>query len=165
MARRWRSLIGIAWRESRTARRRLLLYMSSISFGVAALVAIDSFSANVTRSVHEQSRALTGGDVAVTSRRAYPQAVQRLLDSLNGHGIAAARMTSFPSMAFVSRTGGTRLIQVRAISPGYPHYGDITTQPAAAWGSLHTGPYAVADAALLVALRAELGDTLSLGNT
>ena len=50
----------IAWRESRTARRRLLLYMSSISLGVAALVAIDSFSENVIRSVHEQSRALMG---------------------------------------------------------------------------------------------------------
>ena len=37
----------LAWRESRTARRRLLLYMSSISLGVAALVAIDSFSENI----------------------------------------------------------------------------------------------------------------------
>src|SRR5437764_1285356 len=31
-------LLALAWRESRTARRRLLLYMSSISFGVAAIV-------------------------------------------------------------------------------------------------------------------------------
>ena len=38
-----RSIWSLAWRESRTARRRLLLYMSSISLGVAALVAIDSF--------------------------------------------------------------------------------------------------------------------------
>jgi putative ABC transport system permease protein len=34
-------LFRLAWRESRTARRRLALYMSSISLGVAALVAID----------------------------------------------------------------------------------------------------------------------------
>src|ERR1043166_4314061 len=56
-------LFGLAWRESRTARRRLLLYMSSISLGVAALVAIDSFSENVIASVHDQSRSLMGGDV------------------------------------------------------------------------------------------------------
>jgi predicted lysophospholipase L1 biosynthesis ABC-type transport system permease subunit len=61
-SRRTRAIFGIAWRESRTARRRLLLYMSSISLGVAALVAIDSFSDNVIRSVHEQPRALLGGD-------------------------------------------------------------------------------------------------------
>jgi putative ABC transport system permease protein len=34
-------LVSLAWKESRTARRRLLLYMSAISLGVAALVAID----------------------------------------------------------------------------------------------------------------------------
>src|SRR5207344_3328997 len=56
-----RALLGLAWRESRTARRRLLIYMSSISLGVAALVAIDSFASNVTESVCEQSRALLGG--------------------------------------------------------------------------------------------------------
>jgi hypothetical protein len=31
-----RTLLGLAVRESRTARRRLLLYMSSIALGVAA---------------------------------------------------------------------------------------------------------------------------------
>jgi putative ABC transport system permease protein len=45
------SLLGLAWRESRSTRRKLLLYMSSISLGVAALVAIDSFAGNITRSV------------------------------------------------------------------------------------------------------------------
>ena len=39
-------LISTRLAESRTARRRLLLYMSSISLGVAALVAIDSFASN-----------------------------------------------------------------------------------------------------------------------
>ena len=57
------SLFGLAWREGRFARRRLLLYMSSISLGVAALVAIDSFGRNVTDSIREQSRELLGGDV------------------------------------------------------------------------------------------------------
>src|ERR1700748_1684185 len=73
---RWSRLLGLAWRESRTARRRLLLYMSSISFGVAALVAIDSFSANVTASVHEQSRALLGGDIYVSANAAFPAMVE-----------------------------------------------------------------------------------------
>ena len=44
-------LLSLTWRESRSARRRLLLYMSAISLGVAALVAIDSFADNVNRSV------------------------------------------------------------------------------------------------------------------
>ena len=44
MTARWRWIPSLAWRESRTARRRLLLYMSSISLGVGALVAIDSIA-------------------------------------------------------------------------------------------------------------------------
>ena len=69
MAIRSTQLLRLAWRESRTARRRLLLYMSSISLGVAALVAIDSFASNTQRSVREQARALLGGDISLTTRK------------------------------------------------------------------------------------------------
>ena len=159
----WRKLTVIAWRESRTARRRLLLYMSSISLGVAALVAIDSFSANVTRSVHEQSRALLGGDVALSSRQAFTPSVDSLLDSLHAAGTGVARVISFASMPLVERTGATRLAQVRAVEPGYPFYGEITTRPAAQWERLHEGRHALVDPALLVSLDARVGDTVALG--
>ena len=62
------TLLALAWKESRTARRRLLLYMSSIALGVAALVAIDSFSANVSESVRTQSRALLANDIDAAER-------------------------------------------------------------------------------------------------
>jgi putative ABC transport system permease protein len=159
------SLWGLAWRESRTARRRLLLYMSSISFGVAALVAIDSFSENVTRSIHEQSRALTGGDLSVSSRRgAFPARAIALMDSLDRSGVRFARQTSMPSMAFIPRTGETRLVLVRAITRGYPLYGEITSTPRSAWQTLHDGANVVVDPALLVTLQAVVGDTVQLGN-
>src|SRR3954470_14551572 len=96
-----RQLFGLAWRESRTARRRLLLYMSSISLGVAALVAIDSFSENVIQSVHEQSRALLGGDVSAHRNSEPPKSVDSLLDSLRGAGVPSATSTNFVSMGLV----------------------------------------------------------------
>lgn len=156
-------LAGVAWRESRTARRRLLLYMSSITLGVAALVAIDSFAQNVTRSVHEQSRGLLGGDLSLTSNAAFTPPVEALFDSLTAHGTPIARQTSFASMALVARTGLTRLSQVRAVTPGYPFYGEIETDPLSAWSTLQRGPNAIVDASLLVALDAKVGDSLSLG--
>jgi putative ABC transport system permease protein len=157
------SLVRLAWRESRTARRRLLLYMSSIALGVAALVAIDSFAGNVGRSVRAQSRALLGGDAAFQSRRPFPKATLALLDSLPARGIRVARTTSFASMGLVPRTGRTRLVQVRAVEPGYPFYGEVTTRPAGRWASLHAGPHALVDRSLLIALDAQVGDTLTLG--
>src|SRR5258708_27960833 len=95
-------LFALAWRESRTARRRLLLYMSSISLGVAALVAIDSFASNTQRSVREQARALLGGDISLTSRLPnYPKSIVYALDSLNREGVGLAQVSTFSSLALL----------------------------------------------------------------
>jgi len=160
---RFRRLMAIAWRESRTARRRLLLYMSSISLGVAALVAIDSFTENVSASVQEQSRALLGGDVALSARAAYSRNTTLLLDSLARTGTGVSRVTTFASMGLVPRSGATRLVQVRAVTPNYPFYGEITTRPDSAWRRMSSGRVAIVDPALLVSLDARIGDTLMLG--
>ncbi|PYO79328.1 MAG: ABC transporter permease [Gemmatimonadetes bacterium] len=158
-----RSVWSLAWRESRTARRRLLLYMSSISLGVAALVAIDSFSANIIQSVKDQSRALMGGDLSFDSSKPFPAAADSLFDSLSHHGIALARVTTFPSMAVVPRTAGTRFAQVRGVTDNYPFYGNIVTEPAGRWASLRQGANAIVDPSLLTSLNARVGDTLKLG--
>ena len=162
---RFDKLMAIAWRESRTARRRLLLYMSSISLGVAALVAIDSFTANVSSSVAEQSKALLGGDIALRSRAAYSPKIVQLLDSLKQSGTGLANVTQFASMATAARTGNTRLVQVRAVTANYPLYGVIATDPAGRWSRLGAGHHAIVDPGVLVSLDAQIGDTLAIGNS
>jgi putative ABC transport system permease protein len=66
-------------------------------------------------------------------------------------------------MALVERTGGTRLAQIRAVTPGYPFYGQILTAPANQWAKLQSGRYALVDPALLLAVDGKVGDTLALG--
>ena len=158
-----RSVWSLAWRESRTARRRLLLYMSSISLGVAALVAIDSFSANIIQSVKDQSRALMGGDFTFDSSKPFSPQMDSLFDSLSRKGISLARVTTFPSMAVVPRTAGTRFAQVRGVTDNYPFYGSIITEPPGRWGLLQQGANAIVDPSLLTSLNAKVGDTLKLG--
>ncbi len=157
------SIWNLAWRESRTARRRLLLYMSSISLGVAALVAIDSFSTNIVQSVKDQSRALMGGDISFNSSKPFPPAIDSLVDSLSHRGLSFARVTTFPSMAVVSRTTGTRFTQVRGVTPNYPFYGSIVTEPAGKWAELQKGANAIVDPSVLTSLNASIGDTIKLG--
>lgn len=159
----WRQLAAFAWRDSRAVRKRLALFMSAISIGVAALVAIDSYAANVTAAVHEQSRALLGGDLMVRSRSAFTPQVDTVLDSLRSTGARVARITSFASMAVVRGRPGTRLVQVRAVEPGFPFYGTIDTRPANRWAGLHDGANVLVDPSLLVALDARVGDSLNLG--
>ncbi|CAA9331518.1 MAG: ABC transporter, fused permease protein [uncultured Gemmatimonadetes bacterium] len=156
-------LAALAWRESRFARRRLLLFLSSISLGVAALVATQSFAANLAAGVRDESRSLLGADVGFSSNRRFGPRTVALLDSLRKAGTPVAGMTSFASVALLERTGGARLSQVRAVEPGYPFYGEIRTEPAGAWPALSRGREAVADPALLTALDARIGDSISLG--
>ncbi len=156
-------LATLAWRESRFARRRLLLFLSSISLGVAALVATQSFAANLSAGVREESRALLGADVGFGSNRPFGAQTTALLDSLQRAGAPVARVYSFASVALLERTGGARLSQVRAVEPGYPFYGEIRTEPAGAWAALGRGRDALADPALLTALDARVGDSISLG--
>jgi len=156
-------VLRMAAREIRAAPRRLLLLTASIAIGVAALVAIGSFTDNLRDSVRGQARALLGADFALSSRRVFPRAAETVLDTIAAHGGTVARLTSFSGMAYVPRTSGTRLVQVAAVEGGYPFYGEIRTDPAAAWPELGRGGRVVVDPSLLTALSARVGDTLALG--
>ena len=157
------TLLGLAWRESRSTRRKLLLYMSSISLGVAALVAIDSFAGNITRSVREQSRALIGGDIVFSVRNGWTPASDSVLEEFMTRGATVTKQTSFASMAYAPRTNATRLAQVRAVGTAFPLYGTITTRPPGQWDRLPEGRHALLDPALMIGLDAKVGDTISLG--
>jgi putative ABC transport system permease protein len=139
--------------------------MSSISLGVAALVGIDSLAANVQASVREQSRTLMGGDVSFRTDRQFPPTLQQLLDSLRRGGLAIGQSVEFVSMAFVPRTGVTRLSQVRAVGRGYPPVGEAVTDPPGVWERLQEGPFALVSPGTLISLDARPGDTLSVGYT
>jgi putative ABC transport system permease protein len=111
-------VLRMAWRETRAAPRRLLLLTGAIAVGVAALVAVNSFTANLQDSVRSQAQALLGADLAFSSRRAFPALADSLLDALEG---TRARVTNFSAMSYVPRTDGTRLVQVSAVDgPFHP---------------------------------------------
>jgi putative ABC transport system permease protein len=158
-----RPILQLAWRESRFVRRRLFLFLSAISLGVAALVAVQGFSANLETGVREQSKALLGADLVLRSRQPFQPGTAALLDSLAAAGTPVSQAASFVSMGRVPRTEGVRLVQVRAVEAGFPFYGTIETRPAGRWSELLDGRNVLVDPSLLIALDAVVGDTLMLG--
>lgn len=152
----------MAWREGRASARRLLLLTASITAGVAALVAINSFTDNLRDSVQQQARSLLGADLSVSSQKEFSPAVTALLDTLGQTGLA--RVTTFSAMAYTVGGAGARLVQVSGITGPYPFYGDIVTEPAQAWGALSRGPNAIVDPSLLGALGGRVGDSLAIGD-
>jgi putative ABC transport system permease protein len=152
----------MAGRELRAAPRRLLLLTGTVAVGVAALVAINSFTDNLRDSVRLQARALLGADLSLVSRQTFSPRVEALLDTLAQRS-RLARVTSFAGMAYVPRTDGTRLVQVAAVEGQYPFYGEIRTEPRRAWSELDSGRHVIVDPSLLTALSARVGDTIALG--
>ncbi|RFZ86016.1 ABC transporter permease [Mucilaginibacter terrenus] len=151
----------MAWRDSRRNRARLLLFISSIIFGIAALVAIYSFKYNIQNDVDEQAATLIGADLTVNGNKQPDKTLQKFLDSLSGD---RSEERAFVSMVYFPRTNGTRLTQVKALQGNFPYYGSLETMPVSAGKSFKTGQYALVDKTLMLQFNVKVNDTVRIGN-
>jgi putative ABC transport system permease protein len=153
-------ILRMAWRDSRSSRRRLLLFSISISLGVAALIAIGLFRASLAQAIDDQARSLLGADLVVESSRPFSAEQEQMLLSL---GETQAREVRFRTMAVFPKSGGTRLVSVRALGGNFPFYGKMETAPAAAAQTFRNGGEAVPEESLLFQFRAKPGDPIKIG--
>jgi len=156
----------MAWRDSRRARTRLFVFVTSMTVGVASLVAITSFGDNLRQAVNAQARDMLGADLRIRSRQEFSPEVQARLKRvlIEQQGGTEARQISFSSMALFPDSGDTRLVQVRALSGEYPFYGELLTEPPSAAESFRTSGRALVDAALLSQFGAGPGDPVRIGS-
>ncbi|MET3114565.1 putative ABC transport system permease protein [Pedobacter sp. CG_S7] len=153
-------LFKMAWRDSRRNRSRLLLFISSIILGIAALVAVYSFRDNLQRDIENQAKILTGADLIIDTRKPLSKKARALLDTL-GDEKAAER--SFASMIYFVKNEGSRLMQIRALEGNYPFYGAIETTPIKAAISFKDGRKALVDKTVMLQFDAKVGDSIKVG--
>ncbi|HUH16406.1 MAG TPA: FtsX-like permease family protein [Methylomirabilota bacterium] len=153
----------LAWREAGATTRRLGVYATSIALGVAALVAINSFRAGAIEAARADAARLLGADLRVSSNRAFPDSVRLVLDSAAAAGVPVADVTGTLSVALAPATDRTRLVQLRAVDPGYPWYGEMATDPQGLWPALEASGDALVERVVLDALEVGVGDSLRLG--
>ncbi|HWA86861.1 MAG TPA: FtsX-like permease family protein [Opitutus sp.] len=155
-------VLKMAWRDSRASRRRLVLVSLSVVLGIAALVGIASVGDNLQRTVEVQTKALLGADLTVTSRHDFSPAALAYFRGLGG----VAREISLRSMiTFPTRGGQRRLVQVRALTGGFPFYGELVTAPADAMRRVQAGKDALLEDTLLVQFGLRPGDEVKIGET
>ncbi|HEX6309327.1 MAG TPA: FtsX-like permease family protein [Longimicrobiales bacterium] len=154
--------LAFALREMRTSARRLIVYMSAITLGVAALVAINSFRAQLVSSVDAEAKELLGADLRISANRPFPDSVTAVLDSAATAGVPVSRVTTTLSVA-LTRSGAVRLAQVRAVEGDYPFYGEMVTSPPGMWERLDEGRSALVERSLLELLGVTVGDSIRLG--
>ena len=153
-------LLLMAWRDSRRNRSRLFLFISSIILGIAALVAIYSFEYNLRNDIDSQAKSLLGADLIIETNKTVKEEALPMLKSL---GTERSEERTFASMVYFQKNGGTRLVNVRALSGDFPYYGDIETTPKTASRSFRLGKQALVDKTLMLQYDAKPGDSIKVG--
>ncbi len=154
-------LFRMAWRDGRRSLRRLLLFMSSIVLGIAALVAIQNFGLTLESTLAGQSRELMGADFLV-DMETEPDSV--LLDSISQIPGVRRREVNFVSMLSFPDRSGSRLVRIRGMEAGYPFYGALETEPATAASSYHQQKAALVDATVMTQYKLKPGDSVNIGS-
>lgn len=155
---RWTLLM--AWRDSRRNRSRLLLFVSSIILGIAALVAIYSLGNVLRREINEQAAGLLGADLEISGNKPIKKTLGTMVDSL---GDRVSEQKNFSSMIYFPKNGKTRLIEVKALSGDFPYYSDFETTPATAARSFRKAQQALVDKTLMLQFDAKPGDSVKIG--
>src|ERR1019366_7008888 len=153
-------LVKMAWRDSRKNRSRLLLFISSIILGIAALVAIYSLGNNLNDEVNNQAATMLGADLEISSNQAATPEVKNMVDSL---GSERSAERNFASMVLFTKNNGTRLVQVRALEGAYPYYGTLETFPGSAGTTFRDKQQALVDETLMLQYGAKTGDSIKVG--
>src|SRR3546814_18966647 len=68
-------------------------------------------------------------------------------------------------MVLFEKSGGSRLVQVRALGGDYPFYGKLETIPKSAEQSFRKGKRVLVDKTLMLQFDAQVGDQVHIGNT
>ena len=160
--------VRMAWRETRGGARHFAVLFGCVALGVAALVSVGTFGANLDRTLTREARALTGGDVELRSAQPLDPIARAAIDEL---GRAGAVTTTVREMVAMARTPGrdaSLLVELKAVERAYPLYGRVDTVPPARLETLLAdrgdAGGAVVEAALLQRLGIAPGDALEIGS-
>jgi putative ABC transport system permease protein len=147
------------WRDLRAGELRLL--MLSVALAVAALTAVGFLADRLQNGLWRDARQLLGGDAVVVSDQAAPADFVRHAASL---GLQTNTNIGFPTMAraMPEQGGASRLVALKAVSPGYPLRGRLEVTPPRA--DIPPEGEVWVDPALLEALNLQTGQLMGLGD-
>jgi putative ABC transport system permease protein len=155
-------LLKMAWRDTRRSRGRLLLFLSSIVLGIAALVAINSFRDSLKVAIDAKARTLIGADLVMGMNKEPDSLALALVDSVSSLGRRSDENRML-SMVYFVKSNATRLVQVRALEGEFPYFGAIETEPAEASRTFRQDRRALVDHNLMLQYEAQPGDSVRVG--
>lgn len=158
---KWSLIAKTAIRDSRKDRSKLLLFMSSIILGVAALVAINSFNDNLVRDIDTQSKSLLGADMTVGGNKPIPESLLAALDSIPSEKSTEVELFS---MSYLPSVDQSQFVRLKGLTGDFPYYGKLITEPASAASSYKGGANALVDDGMMIQYKLQVGDSIKLGD-
>jgi putative ABC transport system permease protein len=153
-------IFRMALREMRRGQSKFIFFLLCIAIGVAALVGVKGFNANIQTALLREARTLMAADMQLSLNQP-PSAEQlALINGLRTQGIQVVHNTETVSMAVNPANSETTLVEVKAVEPGYPFYGVLELNPS---GKL-TDESALVGPELLDKLGIKAGDSVKLGS-
>lgn len=150
----------MAWRDARKNTGKLFLFIASISLGIGAMVGINSFREDLLGEINDQAKSLLGADIEIKGQQPLPDS---LYQEFTSRAPKNSKELYFASMVYFPSSGGSRLIQVRALEGDFPYYGEIETEPKSASKEFRTGKYALVDEKMMLQYNVEVGDEVKIG--
>ncbi|WP_235296951.1 ABC transporter permease [Portibacter marinus] len=147
-----------AFRDSRRDRGKLILFMSSIVLGVAALVAINSFNYNLVRDIDRQAKSLLGADLVFENNKPFEEEWLNVIDSVPGEKSTEVALLS---MAYLPQQEASQFVRIKALEGGFPYYGKLLTEPENF--DFQSQQLALVDDGMLLQYNAAIGDSIKLG--
>ncbi|MCH7414724.1 FtsX-like permease family protein [Belliella sp. R4-6] len=152
-------VLKMAIRDFRKNFSRLLLFVSSMVIGIAALVGISSFGDNLKNDIENQSKELVGADLVLDNSKPLGSQPTDSIAMAQADEINFASMVAFPS------SGESRLTQVRVLEGDFPFYGKLETLPVGAESTFRAGGRkALVEKILMAQFNAVVGDSIKVGD-
>jgi putative ABC transport system permease protein len=132
--------VALAWRlalrDLRGGTRGLVIVLLCLGVGVAAIAGIGSLRAALGQGLAEDGRAILGGDLALSTGLApFPPAVEAWF---TGRGARVSESVETRSI-LVAPSGRRLLVAAKAVSPGWPLIGAVSTTPPGQFAGLEKG--------------------------
>ena len=159
--------IKTAWFLARGQGKKVMILVACVALGVAARVGIGSFLGRLDLALYREARNLMAADIEITSHSPISPEKKEAIRGILPKGSRMQDLAGFVTMAASAASGKSRLVEIRAVEPGYPYYGrlEIESGTGAVGEGARKGdlPVIFAQKELLAQLGEGPGGTVRLG--
>lgn len=144
--------------------RYSLLIVVSITLGVGSVIGIHSYKDNTANAIKREAKSIMGADIALQSPQEITKTAEKLVETTLPKGSETSASIQFLSMISNESGEENSLSFIKAVETNYPFYGEMKTEPEAAYRNLKPNQVLL-DKSLVENLKLKLGDRVRLGDS